>query len=783
MKQEETKNEDIESFGEDTPAIEASISEEGMSYLFEMVSKTMYQNPIQSIVREITSNCFDTHKEAGVELPVILSIDEDQGGTYISFQDFGTGLSEDQIENVYMKYFTSTKRQSNDYIGMFGLGSKSPLSYRDDFQIITRVDGIEYNYLLHKGEKRPTIDKLYQEETKEPNGTIIKIYLKHAGDEYGGDKKDFISAAQKQLCYFDNVIFNNFKIALDRYLFPGVIQDLSKEYNIYEGKYFKFRNTYQYSQEMHICLGKVSYPIDWSEIKIGQIFLDLYKNNKHHGDKIGVPVALKFEIGELKVTPNRESLRYDDETRVLIVERIKECIQELREMYLLKIENIDNIFDYLKIINKDKFIYLDAGEIKVNSIVKDILIKYNPFKDLALTIPQHPFQFLETIGMLEGGETIKKKKQYKSLVEGATISGNKIILLRKEPSKWRSLFLNAGQVVRENKMTFYEWCSWLNIPFHTLGKARIILAYKREMIRNIVTHVYEEVHVPDTWIKDYKLSHKGADRSALRKAQGKVLYHNLSRPFLATTAVEITLKDLYSFTGLFIYGYREDTDILNSVFQLIHEKKSLKNYNSYNYKLRVARISYSNTKYFKDKLKNIIYVRDMISDNRVFRNVATAGYLKLKRFKRIYNLDASDIGKVNYAIGQKISGVKKFIKENWNDDLDINSKIAQEIIEIAITNDWFNISIMSDVTEIETYFRNVELLHYMNYCQNSYRLIAEFLIANKKRVNLDYYKKPVIDTIEEPIASNVEELQKEPITEALTTFTNSNNELVEVEIL
>lgn len=91
------------------------------SFIIELLTKTMYSNPIGSIVREITSNCFDSHIEAKVEVPVIISKEVDGEETFITFRDFGVGLAPDRIKNIFINYGESTKRNDNTLIGGFGL--------------------------------------------------------------------------------------------------------------------------------------------------------------------------------------------------------------------------------------------------------------------------------------------------------------------------------------------------------------------------------------------------------------------------------------------------------------------------------------------------------------------------------------------------------------------------------------------------------------------------------------------------------------------------------------
>lgn len=115
---------EVEQIGE-VESIEANISKDSFPFLFEMMSKSLYSNPIASIIREITSNCFDSHIEAGTDEPVVIKISYSSGENnwYISFIDRGVGLSPDRIKKIYMNYFSSTKRDTNDQIGGFGLTS------------------------------------------------------------------------------------------------------------------------------------------------------------------------------------------------------------------------------------------------------------------------------------------------------------------------------------------------------------------------------------------------------------------------------------------------------------------------------------------------------------------------------------------------------------------------------------------------------------------------------------------------------------------------------------
>jgi hypothetical protein len=326
MKIEKPEGLESNSFGQ-IDDMKASISEDSKSFLYEMMSKNLYSNPIGSIVREITSNCFDAHKEIGVDDPVIISKGNDEEGNYISFKDVGIGLSPERIKTIYMNYFSSTKRKSDDFIGGFGLGSKTPLSYADYFYISTNYNGKKYDYVLSMGDDSiPTLSLLYEQDTTERNGTEVKIHMKdwEKKEDYSHHwETRFKEELKSQLCYFDNVYFSEWGI--------------NNDYRLYETEYFKFRNKDQYSEEMHVVLGKVCYSINWKELGM---------------NPIQIAVGIKFQIGELQVTPNRENLRYTDKAKALIKERVELAYNECLAMFREQNAPIENYFEWTKVKQK-----------------------------------------------------------------------------------------------------------------------------------------------------------------------------------------------------------------------------------------------------------------------------------------------------------------------------------------------------------------------------------------------------------------------------------------------
>jgi len=83
----------------------------------------LYKNKIGAVCREVSSNCRDANREAGRELiPINIEIGAgcsllDEEKLFVSFGDSGIGINPDRIENVFLKYGSSTKRDSNNQTG------------------------------------------------------------------------------------------------------------------------------------------------------------------------------------------------------------------------------------------------------------------------------------------------------------------------------------------------------------------------------------------------------------------------------------------------------------------------------------------------------------------------------------------------------------------------------------------------------------------------------------------------------------------------------------------
>lgn len=281
---------------------------------FRVLSDTLYQNKIGSIVREISCNAYDAHVDAGkVDQEFIIHL-PDNFSPWFSVRDFGKGLSAADIRNVFTVYFQSTKENSNDAIGAFGLGAKTPFSYTDQFTVTSYHNGICTIYSAFITESGvPNIIEMYSSESSEPSGVEIKLSVKNQ------DYSKFKNEVQEQLKFFrvKPKIENGTCHYSEQ---TGVI--------ILETPEAKLIDTgISYSRKApYIIQGNVGYPLD-----IDQLRDKLPEHFKFFESITGVYIELNFNIGQIGVTASREGVEYNAMTLASIDAKMKSVQAQVQD--------------------------------------------------------------------------------------------------------------------------------------------------------------------------------------------------------------------------------------------------------------------------------------------------------------------------------------------------------------------------------------------------------------------------------------------------------------------
>ena len=308
------------------------IGEDSMGIIIDSLIN-LYSDPIGSIVREVTSNCYDAHREKRLKREgIIPSTHEDVPkywhpdnkcpqiefqeenillgiGNAMIFRDFGIGLSQQRVETIYTMFGNSTKRSDNLQIGGFGIGAKSPFSYTNTFYIIANHNGVKHSYMLYKGNEAFHMDMIKATPTEDLNSTEVIIPINE-----DKDLRTFKKSIEQQLLYFDSLEYVNIEEGLGANI-KAINCDYESETLAVS---LDLLENSDISERLHCMVGRVRYPLDFSQ-------LDKL-------DNLDAPAAIKFAIGEIDLVPSRESIRYTDRTKEAIkkkYDQVKaECLDE-----------------------------------------------------------------------------------------------------------------------------------------------------------------------------------------------------------------------------------------------------------------------------------------------------------------------------------------------------------------------------------------------------------------------------------------------------------------------
>ena len=112
------------------------IDTQNIDFITSLLTTNLYSQPIQSFIRETVANGWDSHVEAGTtDKPVIVRLYIKDNHIHIAVRDYGTGLSPERFNKIYLNIGSSSKRDSNDYIGCFGKHRKRELVFTPNLKI------------------------------------------------------------------------------------------------------------------------------------------------------------------------------------------------------------------------------------------------------------------------------------------------------------------------------------------------------------------------------------------------------------------------------------------------------------------------------------------------------------------------------------------------------------------------------------------------------------------------------------------------------------------------
>ena len=338
----------------DFDSVNCTIDAEDMRYVASLL-RNNYSNPTLAVVREISANALDANLEANASRKVEVTIPS-QLNPHFVVRDFGGGLSQDDVFGLYSKYGKSTKRESNNYIGAFGIGKFAPLSYGNNFTLVSYHGGKKISYNIFVNEDDDTkIVRLHEEPSDEPTGLSVEVavadddvdtfrevcknFFRFFSDE---DMPKFVGVGE------DEKFFDDFEV---------VMEGKDGSWRILEDKQDYWAKNHHNS---HAIMGRVHYPLDPSAINFDAIAVDGDEESQRNARDLRDLASqdnlyIRFDIGQLKLHHSRESLEYSKTTQLEILTTLQKVREDVEAIAKEKLGDAEDLWDakmkYAQVVN------------------------------------------------------------------------------------------------------------------------------------------------------------------------------------------------------------------------------------------------------------------------------------------------------------------------------------------------------------------------------------------------------------------------------------------------
>ena len=643
------------------------IDKANIDFITTLLTSNLYSKPFESFLRETIANAYDSHIEAGTDKNIILLFEGKNEYSYtVSIRDYGTGVSPERFEKIYRNIGSSTKRESNDFIGMFGIGRFSALSCADTANITSYYNGKKYSYIMYKNGNSLNIDKLSEVEGDYLNGLEVSIQVEK--DSY----YDWDTAIY-QLCLFDKLY-----VACKGEC-CWKLRNAAENFN--NRKVKNYNNTFSTCDVLQNS--KLYY-------RVGNI---LYEADEDHTYISTKGLIINIPIGTVDITPSRENLQYTEFTNKTLKEKSNEVKAILQDMVTKAFDKdmtlecffinmvlggsftipVDVInYEYLKIDKKD-----------IELVIPNATIN-------GKKIPDGYDRFLEEIKYI----TVSKDLVHKNInYRGRYYRENlrefmkgDCILVDKLDKATKAVTMNYFKDTTDKKskiILIYEGIALLKQKIFNYLKVGRNLPYKLETIAEYIDFLFDNLtietisndDVPQSYIKEYR---KG--RRTVKNTNTEVqvrLYRSSSYGYYK-------LKHLLNINdkGFILYTIhtRED-QMLRDLAYMFYDYTPLRG---------VISMKAEDISIIEHNKRFVNLDTFLLSKNKLLTKIMTAKAI-LKEFKKLL-LDAS----INY---YSLPVYRKFAEDfgmNITFANRVSSSSMEELYSHYETNKWINKALVDD---------------------------------------------------------------------------------------
>lgn len=738
--------------GEELVSTQMTIDPDSVGILMDFLSKNIYSDYEGSTVRETVSNAFDSHVSIDSKEPILVKLEKINSNWEFSVEDFGSGMNQDIVDNVIKKYLKSTKRNCDKQLGQKGIGFKCPLAYTagQPFFFIGRKDDIETKWMMYEAEEGNNIDTIYEKETTEKNGVKVIVPLKSYSDAATFSKK-----IREQLSYFKGVY------VVDEY------RTFDNNFKIFENNLFSWSEI-QNDNYVHISLGQVYYPLEFSKLGISSIY---------------IPIAINIGLNDgIEPVLSREAITYTPHAKTVILNKIKEVANYFITKYNENTQEKETFFEAFPFIGKSsKYVTLAEREFCINDIIQYGDIPLNELKVkninlLDLTYYKRCDYFFPELNPIVDNnyDSWKRKHLYKSTKDYFLNNGRKIVVVDKFPERRVKTFLQEKYknqnilIVKQSHVSFFRKIK--NIKRYgildTKEKLKEFLFIENQLRENFTY----ELNIEDTqeyidWLeveKEYqkqRRKEKAKDpyyvSKSLNKEEGDVTIHYSKKTNGKYTfeAQAYPIKNLHKNKFLTIYFDKEEKEIAKDFISEFRDDEGRRKNTS---NIRIALVG----KREKTKLQNLHNFKNiyqmMSEGNKKFRQIVTAELInellqdkdaveKFKSLKPYLNKISEDL---KLLISYRSHHLRSLDNEVWN-AMRIVAR-EQNLFDFSIYDVYLRVKQHIDLLDFASLLESPSYRESQETTLKREKAITRFLLFGKKYKNAFDDFELIEKKVEEP---------------------------------
>jgi len=304
------------------------------SVIIDILRNRMYEHKIRTLVQEYICNGRDAQRESGTDRKMIVTVPNQLSPTF-KVRDFGIGVNSERMSKVFILYGASTKRNTNNQTGGFGIGAKSAWSYTDSFTIVTFVDGVKRSYVAHTGlNNQGRLDLISTEETTEPNGTEIQIAVKP------NDWREFKNSVFRAVYFWKEEEKPTFKGLTEIDIEPAFESLKIGRLEIPNKKLPDFIQADQYYRTPVLVIDGIPYPLS-SQLanSMGSITVLI--------QKVKVGTIIRLDNGVVEVSASRESIADSKNTRDALEKVVSSVVSDVNKHIRDKFSKVKTSADWI----------------------------------------------------------------------------------------------------------------------------------------------------------------------------------------------------------------------------------------------------------------------------------------------------------------------------------------------------------------------------------------------------------------------------------------------------